>query len=299
MQALNFKPTLLRISGRDRLKWLHNFTTNEIRQLQDGDWCETFITDSKGKTFSHGIVLHNENDYYFLAPQVGQAERLIQHLDRYIISERVDLSDASADFVWRYLKADAFRLSQVLGVQLPEVASDLQPLVSWQLLDDGQVSSVIVRSFMLPPEYALVACQPERILPELQVVDSEDEIKRLASQSRFPWFGIDFNETNLPQEVDRQVQTISFKKGCYLGQETIARLDALGQVQKKLFPVTLSGKTELAVPCEILSGGEVAGTLTSCFSQTSDDTAHGFATLKRKYFEATGLQLADGTEIKI
>ncbi len=42
------------------------------------------------------------------------------------------------------------------------------------------------------------------------------------------------NDTNLPQEADRDEQSISFTKGCYLGQETVARLDALGQVQRKL-----------------------------------------------------------------
>ena len=49
-----------------------------------------------------------------------------------------------------------------------------------------------------------------------------------------PLFGVDFNDTNLPQEVGRDAVAISFTKGCYLGQETVARLDALGHVNQKI-----------------------------------------------------------------
>jgi folate-binding protein YgfZ len=56
----------------------------------------------------------------------------------------------------------------------------------------------------------------------------------------WPWFAVDFDDKNLPQELDIDARAISFKKGCYLGQETVARLDALGQVQKRLCLVDIS-----------------------------------------------------------
>ena len=49
-----------------------------------------------------------------------------------------------------------------------------------------------------------------------------------------PLFGVDFNDNNLPQEVGRDDRAISFTKGCYLGQETVARIDALGHVNQQL-----------------------------------------------------------------
>jgi folate-binding protein YgfZ len=56
----------------------------------------------------------------------------------------------------------------------------------------------------------------------------------------WPWFAVDFDDKNLPQELDIDARAISFKKGCYLGQETVARLDALGQVQKRLCLVDIT-----------------------------------------------------------
>jgi folate-binding protein YgfZ len=56
----------------------------------------------------------------------------------------------------------------------------------------------------------------------------------------WPWFAVDFDDKNLPQELDIDPRAISFKKGCYLGQETVARLDALGQVQKRLCLVDIT-----------------------------------------------------------
>jgi folate-binding protein YgfZ len=57
----------------------------------------------------------------------------------------------------------------------------------------------------------------------------------------FPWFPWDITEKNLPQEVGRDSSAISFSKGCYLGQETVARLDALGHVNRRLCGVRCDG----------------------------------------------------------
>ena len=58
------------------------------------------------------------------------------------------------------------------------------------------------------------------------------EVRRI--ESGFPFYGRDISEKNLPQEVDRDRRAISFTKGCYLGQETVARIDALGHVNRTL-----------------------------------------------------------------
>src|SRR5690606_22235947 len=64
----------------------------------------------------------------------------------------------------------------------------------------------------------------------------------------YPWYATDFDDSHLPQEVNREPETISFTKGCYLGQETIARLDALGQVQKKLVQWSIQDDADEVLP---------------------------------------------------
>ena len=78
-----------------------------------------------------------------------------------------------------------------------------------------------------------------------------------------PIFGQDITPDNLPQEVGRDAKAISFVKGCYLGQETVARIDALGHVNKILRGWTMDGK-ELPVPlAKIEAEGKSVGVVTS------------------------------------
>lgn len=82
-------------------------------------------------------------------------------------------------------------------------------------------------------------------------------------ETGFPWFPVDVNEDNLPQEVARDEQAISFNKGCYLGQETVARLDAMGHVNRMLTGIKIDDASLPVVGAEITSDGQVVGKITS------------------------------------
>jgi tRNA-modifying protein YgfZ len=66
---------------------------------------------------------------------------------------------------------------------------------------------------------------------------SHEALEIVRIEAALPQFGTDISDANLPQEVNRDAAAISFTKGCYLGQETVARLDALGHVNRLLVPV--------------------------------------------------------------
>ena len=87
------------------------------------------------------------------------------------------------------------------------------------------------------------------------------EIARVEAGS--PLFGVDIASTNLPQEVGRDERAISFKKGCYLGQETVARLDALGRVNWRLAGLKLTGPDVPPVGTEIEGDGKIVARVTS------------------------------------
>jgi tRNA-modifying protein YgfZ len=275
MDAFAIQPTVIRIEGRDRVKWLHSFVTNEIRQLSSGQWTETFATDSKGKCFSHGCVFMDESSLLFISVFAGQATRLIELWDRYIINEDVALADVSTELNWMFI--DTSRVA-----------------------NDTSFKHTLI-GFAIPEPFALVGTNQSISANKLDL-----DARRIAAEANFPWFGIDFTTDNLPQEANRNSQAISFKKGCYLGQETIARLDALGQVQKQVFRVELDRVSDRSLPVEIFtqqstdSQPQLVGTLTSAYPRPDQNTAIGFATLKRKYFKATeSFALADGTFLRI
>src|SRR5262249_35907407 len=76
-------------------------------------------------------------------------------------------------------------------------------------------------------------------------------------------FGHDVTADNLPQEIGRDDRAISFVKGCYLGQETVARIDALGHVNRRLMGLIAETADVPAAGTELLADGKVVGTVTS------------------------------------
>jgi folate-binding protein YgfZ len=82
-------------------------------------------------------------------------------------------------------------------------------------------------------------------------------------ESGWPEFGRDISRQNLPQEIDRDSRAISFEKGCYLGQETVARIDAFGHVNQKLVGLKFSTPDVPAAGTELIRDGKTVGTVTS------------------------------------
>jgi folate-binding protein YgfZ len=78
-----------------------------------------------------------------------------------------------------------------------------------------------------------------------------------------PLFGRDITADNLPQEIGRDQVAISFTKGCYLGQETVARIDALGHVNRQLVGVRFEGNEVPAVGTKLTAEGKEVGQVTS------------------------------------
>jgi folate-binding protein YgfZ len=95
------------------------------------------------------------------------------------------------------------------------------------------------------------------------VVVGNDAFTGARVEAGVPLFGIDFDEQNFPQEVGRDREAISFTKGCYLGQETVARIDALGHVNQRLVGVRFSGTILPDVGTELLHSGKKVGQITS------------------------------------
>ena len=116
--------------------------------------------------------------------------------------------------------------------------------------------------YEVDPSEADVAWQSSR-RPRGLLVGAPEAFAAARIEAGFPLFGVDFNEENLPQEVGRDVQAISFTKGCYLGQETVARIDALGHVNQRLVGVRFVGSDMPAGGLELTRDGRIVGSVTS------------------------------------
>ncbi len=257
--------TQIEIAGEDRNRFLHNLCTAEIRKLPAGAGCEAFLTNVQGKILAHGLFF-SEPDALVLETVPGQSEKILAHLDRYLIREKVTLCDRSLDWAeWLLVGPAADQIVRTLtGAAPPDALLASLPA----RIETHEVW--IRRVDFAGPSGLLIDCRRAawQRVGELLVQGGARSIAAPAIEARrieagFPWYGPDISEKNLPQELARDQRAISFTKGCYLGQETVARIDALGHVNQTLVGVRFDNPAEVTAGLELSAGGSVVGRVTS------------------------------------
>ncbi len=248
----------------DRATFLHNFTTNDIRGLKPGEGCEAFMLDARGHVLGHLLVFCTPHSLV-IDTVPGQAETLCRHLDRYLIRERVEIHDRSE--TWGELALAGAEAGQLLhgltGATLESTYAHTQVQLAGQQLWLRRVDIFGPGSYFLAGPREAMDAVGLLLEAEGAVRCGSDVPEMVRIESGFPWYGRDITIANLPQEVARDRQAINFNKGCYLGQETVARIDALGHVNKTLCCVRFSGQTVPPVGTELSSGDQTVGAVTS------------------------------------
>ncbi len=249
----------LEVGGNDRATFLHNFCTADIKKLVVGECCEAFFTNGKGHVLAHTLVFATDEMLlvYSLADDLAA---LVPHLDRYIIREDVTLRDATGE-PGPWLASTDFALPAGLATNVHSFASELL------LLDgkDATARASLAEQVGETPLASAAACGTLRVA------------------SGWPLHGVDFDDRALPQELSCEA-AISFNKGCYLGQETVARLDALGHVNKRIVGLKLKPSfVPAALPTDWMVGDKKAGTLTSLAESPDGEGLLGLAMLRSEF----------------
>jgi len=257
--------TLLEVTGAERSSFLHKFCTNDVLHLKPGRGCETFLTDVRGKIVGHGLCFCHESMLRF-STVPDQARRLIEHLDRYILREDVQIHDRTD--AWRELviagRSTDTLLQRVLGRPLPieRLEHAVFPVA------DCDVH--VARVDWIGSPHLLLRVPTNRLADVVERVGEAGATRcGLAAfeaariEHGTPWLGCDIDANRFPQEVGRDQQAISFTKGCYLGQETVARIDALGHVQYHLVGIRFDGTDVPEAGTELCVAGGPVGQVTS------------------------------------
>jgi len=259
--------TQVEMTGLDRAAFLHGFCTNDIKRLVAGQGCEAFLTTIQGKTLAY-LHVYCQPDSLALDAEPEHASAIIDHLDRYIIREDVQLADRSAacttllaagpdaaDLIGRAMRFDA----AVPGERLAHTQGTWEGHAVWVRRTDytGEPGYFLQCARELADQLrsALIAAGATGCLP--------DAVEMARIEAGTPRFGCDITPDNLPQEVDRNERAISFTKGCYLGQETVARIDALGHVNRTLRAVRFAGNQVPQAGHELRRDGKPVGGVTS------------------------------------
>lgn len=258
----------LLVSGPDHVKFLHNLMTNDVRRLAVGRGCEAFVTSPQGKTLAF-VSLLAQPERILLRTEPPGFDALLAHLEKYGLFDDVRLEDVTSSTVELHLVGpEAGPRLEALGLSLPTepgsategtlrgesvriVAEALTGRPGWTLLAGDGAGSTVIAAVRGPSSAS-----------DLVELD-EPTWNALRIEGGTPLSGSDVTSENLPQEVGRDAQAISFVKGCYLGQETVARIDALGHVNRFLRGLTINARSIPDPSGELVGDGKVVGRVTS------------------------------------
>ena len=290
----------LGLQGEDRLRFLNGQMTCDLRALDPGSGTYGFFTSAKGKIEADATVLALEDQLLLVLPP-GLGAAVKQRLERYIITDRVEVTAAEPARRLTFVGplAGAW-LEGMLGRPVPkeafahcDIEVDGRP---GRWVREGRLGKQAF-SLWLAPESAdslrerfMEACARDSML---QPVGREayESFRIEAGMSRF---GQDFGPDNLPQETGID-SAVSYSKGCYLGQEVVARLHYRGQVSGQLRRLELTGPRPAPLPAELFFEGRSAGSLTSVAPAPEGAGLVGIGYVQRRAFEpGTELEVVNG-----
>ena len=299
---------VLRVTGPERLSWLHLLLSQQVADLPDGAGTEGLVLDAQGRIEHHAVLAH-VGDTVWLDVEPGRAAALADYLDRMRFWSQVEVTDASD--AWAVLSLVGPAVDEVLtaaGVDAPHgdhAAAALPP--GGDGTPGGSASEGgVVRRMPWPGPDAEGAV--DLIVPRAELASwwsrlrgagaraaGHDAFEALRVASLKPRLGIDTDERAIPHEMGWIGAAVHLQKGCYRGQETVSRVANLGRPPRQLVLLHLqSGDDPLPLPgTPVLTaeGGRAVGRVGSAVRHHELGTV-ALALLKRSAVaSATGAEL--------
>ncbi|WP_013323287.1 YgfZ/GcvT domain-containing protein [Gloeothece verrucosa] len=272
---------LIQLKGNERLRFLHNQTTNNINSLKPGQGCDTVFVNSTGRTLDLATAYVTDESIYLLVSP-NRRQFLLQWMDRYIFPmDKVELEDSSGKYA----------IFTLIGPQSHSVLAklNLDPLIGQPLNThiqqkiDNSLVRVALGSGLALPGYTLMVPMQEALTVWEQLVNTGVTLlgNRVWEQLRILQ-GRPVPDYELTEDYNALEsglwKAISFEKGCYIGQETIARLNTYKGVKQRLWGVKLSQCVQPHT--EVILEDKKVGILTSCTE--TQEGAFGLAYVKTK-----------------
>ncbi|MBI1757891.1 MAG: folate-binding protein YgfZ [Actinobacteria bacterium] len=256
---------VVEVSGADRLSWLHDITSQHLRELREGTGTEALVLSPHGHV-EHHAVLAELGGVTWLDLEPGSTAALLAYLQSMRFLLRVDPADVTAE--WAVLSVLGPTADEVLaraGVPPPAEPSEVVSLAGggWARRmpafeqPDGEPIPIV--DLVVPRDLLREAA--ERLTHAGAVPAGLWAYDALRVAARRPRLGVDTDHRTLPHEVGWIGVAVHLDKGCYRGQETVARVHNLGRPPRRLVLLHLSGESEElpATGDPVESGGRTVG----------------------------------------
>ena len=284
----------IRATGEDRVRLMHAMCTNHVQQLIPGAGCYAFLLSAQGRILADMNVFAMP-DYLLLDTEPETRQRVLEHLDKFIIADDVTLHDFSD--AYSTIVIEGPESEQVLNALGGMPAHARESLVEWgqNQIAHWSYTGGTGYSVYVPTEdkSALIERLQDAGVSQSSLADAD--IVRL--ENGRPRFGVDFSEAQIPQET-RQMHAIHFSKGCYIGQEIVERVRARGHVNRLLTHVRIEGNSVPAKGTAVQADGKDIGEITSAAYSPARNAVMGFAILRADSLQNGSSFTVDGAVLK-
>lgn len=236
----------LRVSGSDALTFLQGQFTNDLRKSMAKDGVYGLWLNQKGKVVADSFVMPDATEEaYWVGSYFCPAVVIRERLESCLIADEVTVDDETA--AWEAVTIFGTADRGALRVKVP------QGMVFSGRRDQAEHHEWVFPAAARSEVQACLAGLPE-------LTDAEIQLRRV--RAGIPAIPADIGPGELPNEGGLDAGAISYTKGCYLGQEVMARLKSMGQVRRRLQRVAITGPVP-PLPAALYAGGRQVGELRS------------------------------------
>jgi folate-binding protein YgfZ len=255
----------LKITGKDRISFLNGLLTSDVSQLKEDGGQRSALLNSKARVLAD-LHLYTQPDSLLVDTGESPASRVKEILDRFIITEDVQILDATSDLVQMTVQGpkSSEAIKEILGAE----ARDLKQLEQRSL----GPSTIIGRDRTGQSGYDIIlpVLEAEPVWHGFLLNGGEIGLNPVGSQALeilrleagYPKYATDVDENTIILEAGFK-DAINFNKGCYLGQEVVARATHIGRVNKQLVRLEVETKESVSPRSKLVSDGRDAGFITS------------------------------------
>jgi tRNA-modifying protein YgfZ len=290
----------LELTGPDAPMFLGNLCTNDVKNLPLGGGCEAYFCDSRAKVqfaaWIYHVRLGDGRHAMWVETTAGRNEELVKSLDRYLISEQVEIADVTERFAQFHLAGPkaAEVLAKAIGEPVPELAEFAH---MERTFGTTATCSIRRRDQLGLPGFDIV-CVNERGAGVRDLLaaagagtGTAETFETLRIEAGMPVYGVDIDAERSVMEVGRFERAVSYTKGCFLGQEPIVMArDRTGHAVRSFLGMKVLEGEPLPTGTKLFRDGQEVGVVTSSTSSPRLGVPVALGYLKWKHQEP-GLRL--------
>jgi tRNA-modifying protein YgfZ len=285
------------VSGAEAVQFLNGMVTNDVARLEAGAWFEAAFPNPQGRLLAHARVFRRGDAFLFDTEAATRAV-MLKHLERFTLAGDFRVRDLTEET--RLLSVQGLRAAGVVRRVLgAEAAGVPRARLTPAAFGGGEVTIARATHTGEDGFDLFVGVEQAGALWDALAAGGarpvgRDALEVLRVEAGLPRYGVDATEQNVVIEVVDEEAAVSYTKGCYVGQEIIARIHWRGHVAKKLTGLLLEG--DAAVPpgarLRAAADGREAGRVTSVARSPRTGRKVALAVVKHDFLQA-------GTELKV